>query len=141
METKNIMVALKAEKELQATVSSASSEAESDVATLSPLDEIFTVKTANEWLKESKQKPIPKMLFGEFWLEGELAILFADTGKGKSILAVHIAESVARGRAIEPMTNTARPQMVLYLDFELTPTPRRRKICQTDQAAKHGAYV
>jgi len=51
-------------------------------------------------------------LFGEFWLEGELAILFADTGKGKSLLAVQIAESIARGRPIGPLEMTGRPQTV-----------------------------
>lgn len=87
---------------------------------LPPLDEIFTVRTANQWLQSSKQRPMPAMLFGEFWLEGELAILFADTGKGKSILATQIAESIARGRPIAPLENTAPAQKVLYLDFELS---------------------
>ena len=63
---------------------------------------------------------MPKMLFGEFWLENELCILFADTGKGKSILAVQIAESIARGEAIEPMKMTATAQKVVYFDFELS---------------------
>jgi hypothetical protein len=103
------------------------------------LDEIFTVKTANEWLQESKGRPIPKMLFGEFWLEGEVSILFADTGKGKSILAVHIAESIARGRGIEPMVNTAPAQTVLYLDFELTAKQfEMRYSADPDPAAKDG---
>ena len=80
----------------------------------------FETKPAAEWITLSKEKPTPKFLFGEFWLEGELSILFADTGKGKSILAVQIAESIARGRAIEPLKFTAKPQKVLYLDFELS---------------------
>src|SRR5262245_29791209 len=85
-----------------------------------PLSEIFDLKTANEWLASSKERPTPKMLFGECWLEGELAILFADTGKGKSLLAVQIAESIAKGFSISPMQMTAKPQKVLYFDFELT---------------------
>ena len=84
------------------------------------LEEIFSIKSANEWIRGAKKKPVPKLLFGEFWLEGELAILFADTGKGKSLLAVQIAESIARGRPIEPLEMTGRPQTVLYLDFELS---------------------
>ena len=87
---------------------------------MSQPSEIFKLKRANEWIAESKTKPVPKMLFGEFWLEGELSILFADTGKGKSILAVQIAESIARGRPIELMELTAKPQTVLYFDFELS---------------------
>src|SRR3954451_19825926 len=78
------------------------------------------IKPANEWITLSKEKPTPKFLFGEFWLEGELSILFADTGKGKSILAVQIAESIARGNGIAPLKLTSKPQKVLYLDFELS---------------------
>ena len=81
---------------------------------------IFDTKLANEWMALSKEKPTPKFLFAEFWLEGELSILFADTGKGKSILAVQIAESIARGVAIKPLKLTSKPQKVLYLDFELS---------------------
>ena len=82
------------------------------------LKEIFSIKSANEWIRAAKKKPVPKLLFGEFWLEGELAILFADTGKGKSLLAVQIAESIARGRPIGPFEMTGRPQTVLDLEFE-----------------------
>ena len=32
---------------------------------------LFTVMPANKWLEQSKRRPIPKMLFGEFWFEGE----------------------------------------------------------------------
>ena len=81
---------------------------------------IFHVREANEWIALSKEKPTPKFLFGEFWLEGELSILFADTGKGKSVLAVQIAESIARGVPIPPLRLTSGPQKVLYLDFELS---------------------
>jgi len=49
---------------------------------------LFTVKTANRWIEQAKTRPIPQMLFGEFWFEGELCILFADTNLGKSILVV-----------------------------------------------------
>lgn len=81
---------------------------------------VFGLKTANEWLDAARQKPIPKTLFGEFWFEGELSIMFADTGKGKSILAVQIAEAIARGESIGPIKTTSGPQRVLYLDCELT---------------------
>src|SRR6476619_4312838 len=80
----------------------------------------FVVRRAKEWRAEAKERPAPRMLFGEFWLEGELAIMFADTGQGKSILAVQIAESLAAGRSIEPLRCTAAAQKVLYFDFELT---------------------
>ena len=46
---------------------------------------LFTVKPANLWIEQAKTRPIPQMLFSEFWHEGELCILFADTNLGKSI--------------------------------------------------------
>ena len=81
---------------------------------------LIDIKRSNGWVEEAKAQPVPKSLFGEFWQEGELAILFADTGRGKSALAVQIAESIARGKAIAPLEMTAKAQKVLYLDCELT---------------------
>jgi RecA-family ATPase len=78
------------------------------------------VRSANVWLKEAASRPIPKMLFGELWFEGELCILFADTNLGKSILAVQIADSIAGGIGINPFCLEATSQKVLYLDFELS---------------------
>lgn len=81
---------------------------------------IFRTKEANGWLREAKDVAVPKTLFGELWIEGELSIFFADTGKGKSVLAVQIAESIARGVPIEPLKLSAEPQKVIYFDFELS---------------------
>ena len=81
---------------------------------------LFAVQTANMWMNEAKSRPVPKMLFGEFWFEGELCILFADTGKGKSILAVQIADSISRGERVNSFTLEAARQKVLYFDFELS---------------------
>lgn len=83
-------------------------------------DELFTIRTANECLNAAKALPMPKRLFGEFWFEGELALMFGDAGSGTTSLGMQIAESIARGRAIGPQTLEARPQKVLYLDFELS---------------------
>jgi RecA-family ATPase len=80
--------------------------------------DLFSLKTASEWVAESKGKPIPKMLFGEFWFEGELCILFADTNQGKSTLAVQIADSISKGQAIPGFKLEAIKQTVLYFDFE-----------------------
>ena len=87
-------------------------------------DDIYAaieIKSANLWMREARQKPVPKMLFGELWLEGELAVLFGDTGVGKSILATAIAESIARSHPVGPFEFTTKPQKVLYIDFDLSP--------------------
>ncbi|WP_017732532.1 AAA family ATPase [Nafulsella turpanensis] len=81
---------------------------------------LFTVKPANAWIDSARKRPIPRMLFGEFWFEGELCILFADTNLGKSILAVQIANSISRGLGIGGFKLEAQKQAVLYFDFELS---------------------
>lgn len=83
-------------------------------------DGLFSVQTANEWIEQAKKRPIPEMLFDKFWFEGELCILFADTNLGKSILAVQIANSISKGKAIKGFKLEAIRQKVLYFDFELT---------------------
>ena len=60
------------------------------------------------------------MLFSEFWHEGEICILFADTNVGKSILAVQIGNAISRGVAIKNFKLEAKKQSVFYLDFELS---------------------
>lgn len=81
---------------------------------------LFLIKTANEWINEAKKRPIPKMLFSEFWFENELCILFADTNLGKSILAVQIANSISLGDPIRGFKLEAPSQKILYFDFELS---------------------
>ncbi|MCU4163648.1 AAA family ATPase [Carboxylicivirga caseinilyticus] len=81
---------------------------------------LFIVKSANKWIDEAKNRPIPKMLFSEFWHESELCILFADTNLGKSILAVQIANSISKGIPIRGFKLEALQQKVLYFDFELS---------------------
>jgi len=80
----------------------------------------FTVRTANAWIEQAKTKPIPQMLFGEFWFEGELCILFADTNLGKSILGVQIGDSISKGERIPGFKFEAEKQRIIYFDFELS---------------------
>lgn len=81
---------------------------------------LFTVMPAKDWIEQAKTRPIPQMLFGEFWFEGELCILFADTNLGKSILAVQIGNSISRGEQIRGFKLEAKQQPILYFDFELS---------------------
>jgi len=81
---------------------------------------ILTVRSANKWIDQAKNRPKPEMLFDMFWYEGELCILFADTNLGKSILAVQIGDSISKGISIKGFKLSAKKQHVLYLDFELS---------------------
>jgi hypothetical protein len=83
-------------------------------------DNYFVVRSGNEWLSQAKLQPVPKMLFGEFWFEGELCILFADTNVGKSILAVQIGDAISHGTDVGTIPVECAPQKVVYFDFELT---------------------
>jgi|GEM_PF-709406 len=83
---------------------------------------MFTVENGNRWLELARREPEAKQLFGELWHQGELCMLFADTNIGKSVLAVQIGESIARGQSIAPFACQAPPARVLYIDFELSKT-------------------
>ena len=69
---------------------------------------VMSIKTANRTILEASLLPTPRALWDSFWYEGELSCLFADSNVGKSILAVQIADRIAR------------TDNVLYLDFELS---------------------
>jgi RecA-family ATPase len=69
---------------------------------------LFHCRTANDCIKDAKLQPTPKKLYNDLLIENELTILVADTGVGKSIFAVQIANYVSK---------TAN---VLYMDLELS---------------------
>ena len=75
---------------------------------------VFDIKLANKWMEQAALRPIPKMLFSEFWYEGELCILFADTNVGKSILAVQIGNSITKGIAIPGFKLESEAQNSLF---------------------------
>lgn len=97
----------------------------------------FELAAGSENSKSGNRKPAGQ-LFGSLWRAGETAVLFGDAGIGKSVLAVQIAESIARGSADtlvrngrgtrdrtdpespNPYRATVKPQKVLYIDFERT---------------------
>lgn len=84
------------------------------------INNLFDARTANRYLETPVGSLQMRRLFGDLWREGELVLLFADTGAGKSALAVQIASALAGGEPIAPFELEAEPQRVLYFDFELT---------------------
>jgi len=91
--------------------------------TYAPKPDLLHARPVSHWLKIGRRLPPQEQLFGPFWLVGELCVLFARTGVGKSILAMQIAESLARGVPLPPFDGKdvprRPPQRVLYIDFEL----------------------
>ncbi len=96
-------------------------EAEKQLNGAATSNSIFKVRTATQCMDDASQLPVPQLLFDEFWVEGEVAILFADTGVGKSLLGVQVANSITRGNSIPgfQMTVTSKPKLGLF-DFELS---------------------
>ena len=64
--------------------------------------------------------PTPRMLLGQLWHEGELAVMFGDNSIGKSLLAVQAAQAISNGQAIKGFATETAPQKVLYFDFDNT---------------------
>jgi KaiC/GvpD/RAD55 family RecA-like ATPase len=69
---------------------------------------LFRVRTANQCIQDAKRQPIPRNLYQSLIFEGEITFLFADTGIGKSILAVQIANEISK------------KDKALYIDLELS---------------------
>ena len=93
---------------------------------------LFTVCTGNRWIDLAEREPPAKMLFGELWHQNELSILFADTNTGKSVLAVQLAHNITLGKKTGPFACQAKPQRVLYIDFELTCTQFHQRYSSRD---------
>jgi hypothetical protein len=99
------------------------------------LDNLFSARPASAFLSsenDAETATSSPCLFGNYWHEGEIAILFSDTGAGKSILAVQIAQSIASGSPWAPFSLAAPPRRVLYFDLELTTEQFRRRYSLDD---------
>jgi len=80
------------------------------------------IHTMNEWMQIAAEQPNPVPLCGELWATGELCILWGAPGLGKSLLAMMLADAIARGRQVfdELCNETGEPKKVLYVDMELS---------------------
>ncbi|MBC7419001.1 MAG: AAA family ATPase, partial [Pedobacter sp.] len=70
---------------------------------------LFEIRTANQVLKDAFLTPDPIELYSPLIIQGELIILFADTGIGKTALCVQIGIHIAKANYV-----------VLYFDLELS---------------------
>lgn len=103
-----------------------------------PDNDLFRIKTADQWLLDEYGKPAARKLLGTLWHEHELCILFADTNLGKSILAVQIGYGLAKQTAMEPFgSNVNEPLKVLYIDFELSTSQFRARYTHSQYGMHH----
>jgi integrase len=52
-------------------------------------------------MERASKQEVPNMLFSECIYEKDLTVLFAPAGVGKTVLAMHIADSISRGNSVE----------------------------------------
>ena len=64
-----------------------------------PLDKTgkYIYETANNRIQRAKLIANPKQMVGSFWKEGEIMVLFAYTGTGKTAFAMQIARAISEG--------------------------------------------
>lgn len=79
------------------------------------------LRTARQRMEAARNLPPISQLFGQVWQKGELHFLFGDTGSGKSIMGVQIADALSKGRSVLPgLPNENEPMRVIYHDYELS---------------------
>lgn len=85
---------------------------------------ILFVERASDIVNNSRRMTVSQELFGPFWREGEIAVMYGMPGAGKSMLGIQIAEHLARGTKMPPFRPDRRykrvPRRVLFIDFEAT---------------------
>ena len=86
---------------------------------------VFLVKSANQTVEDARKRPDPEPLYLSLWYEGEVCCLFADSNLGKSILAVQMADEIARNRR------------VLYIDCELSDKQFQLRYTSEDGTQTH----
>ncbi|MGU9937069.1 AAA family ATPase [Empedobacter brevis] len=79
---------------------------------------LYKTMNAKEWIEIGKSLPEVKPLFGNIWNENEVAILFGETGSGKSLFSVQLADAISKGNIILGLPTTKKK--VLYFDFEIS---------------------
>lgn len=83
-------------------------------------NDLSYVRKVRELIAEMRTVDSPLHLFDEFWREGEIALFFGAASSGKSILAVQLADALARGRPLTGFRMPIKRRKVLYVDLGLS---------------------
>lgn len=78
------------------------------------------VRSSMQRLEDAKNLPPIKKLCSVIFQTGELMLLFADTGVGKSILAIALSDAISKGESFIGLQNDNAALPVLYYDFEMS---------------------
>jgi len=93
----------------------------------SPLSQLQPIRTSKQRMQDARNQPPIKQLCSMIWQTNELHLLFADTGIGKSILAVALSDALSKGKRLMLLENENEPLKVLYYDFELSDRQFRKR--------------
>ena len=86
---------------------------------------LLSVKPANDWIVDSLNSPDPKTFFHDLIVQYENTVIFAASNVGKSILAIQIAEHIAR------------TEKILYIDLELSSKQFQMRYTDTSTGEVH----
>lgn len=86
---------------------------------------LLSIKSANAWIEDSINTPDPKMYFHDLIVQFENTVIFASSNVGKSILAIQIAEDIARS------------EKIMYVDLELSAKQFQMRYTDNDSGAVH----
>ena len=90
-------------------------------------------RKASERLLDAQKQQDVKPLLGAIWFTGELHVLFADCGVGKSIWATQIADAISKGNSVyHDLPNENEPKKVLFYDFELSDKQFQKRYTNED---------
>lgn len=76
----------------------------------------YEIRSSNDWMADAKRREMPRRLIGELWRERELAVLYGDPGSAKSVFAMQVAETLARGGSFAPFSSRVDARPVVYID-------------------------
>ena len=86
---------------------------------------LLSVRSANDWIEESLNTPMPRKYCEGLIVEGENTVLFARSNAGKSIFATQMAEEIAL------------EEKVLYIDCELSGKQFQMRYTDEETNARH----
>ena len=86
---------------------------------------LLSIKSANDWVEEAINAPDPRMYFHNLIVQFENTVIFASSNVGKSILAIQIAEAIAK------------TEKILYVDLELSAKQFQMRYSDTSTGEIH----
>lgn len=102
-------------------------EEKNDLNSTNKFIHLSPIRTSAQRMEDAKKQPNIKQLCSMIWQTNELHLLFADTGIGKSILAVAISDAISKGNKVMFLENENGHLAVLYYDFELSDRQFRKR--------------